>query len=329
MSQDILTLPDINVIHSSVSSPIISVENLVKRYKKADRNAVDNISFTVEKGALFALLGPNGSGKTTTISMLTTTLQPTSGQIRIASYDLATEENEVRHQIGIVFQKPTLDLNLTAEENVRLHATLYGLYPYRPLFRLMPKAYQSQIRELAELLGIQDNLFKPVKTFSGGMKRKLEIVRSLLHRPAVLFLDEPTTGLDPESRHSLWEHLHQVRSESATTIFLTTHYLEEAEGADQVCVISQGHIISSGSPQQIKAELAPATLLIDAENREELRTELQQRGLTFAEDKLFTLTIENQHVHQFLKTLQTPLTVIQTRTPSLEDAYLQIIKQEA
>ena len=328
MSQEIMTLPDSGNIQETSYKAIITVENLLKRYKKAEKNAVDNISFSVASGSLFALLGPNGAGKTTTISILTTMLAPTSGIVRIAGYDLATQSHAVRRHIGIVFQKPSLDLNLTAEENVRLHATLYGLYPYRPTFRLMPSAYRNQVRSLAELLGIEESLFKPVKTFSGGMKRKLEIVRSLLHQPDVLFLDEPTTGLDPESRRGLWDYLHKVRAESGTTIFLTTHYLEEAEEADGICIINRGQIVSSGTPQQIKANLAQSTLLIDAQDREQLRAELRQYGLSFTEGSLFSLPLEGQNVHQLLKKIMTPLSVVQTSTSSLEDAYLRIIKQD-
>jgi ABC-2 type transport system ATP-binding protein len=327
MSQELLTLPD-DAMQSASPTPIITVEKLVKRYKKAEKNAVDGISFAVAPGTLFALLGPNGSGKTTTISMLTTTLAPTSGTVRIAGYDLETQSHQIRRQIGIIFQRPSLDLNLTAEENVRLHATLYGLYPYRPTFRLMPRAYRAQVQELAELLGIEDVLFKPVKGFSGGMKRKLEIVRSLLHRPAVLFLDEPTTGLDPESRRGLWDHLRQVRAESGTTIFLTTHYLEEAEGADNVLIINRGQIVSAGTPLQIKTELTQPMLFIDAQDREQLRSELQQLDIAFKEDGRFSLMLEGRDIHQFLKKITTPLSVVQTHTPTLEDAYLQIIKQE-
>lgn len=324
------TLAPINTGHipHSTETPIISVENLVKRYKKAAKNAVDQISFSVAPGTLFALLGPNGSGKTTTISMLTTTLALTSGTIRIAGYDLATQAHLIRSQIGIIFQKPSLDLNLTAEENIRLHATLYGLYPYRPLFRLMPKTYRAQVQELAHLLSIEESLFKPVKTFSGGMKRKLEIVRSLLHRPEILFLDEPTTGLDPESRRELWDHLRQVRAESGTTIFLTTHYLEEAEGADNILIINRGQIVSTGSPQQIKTSLTQPMLFIDAHEREQLRAELHTKNIDFKEDGLFSIALENQQVHQLLKSINTPLSMVQTHTPSLEDAYIHIIKQE-
>jgi ABC-2 type transport system ATP-binding protein len=328
MSQEILTLSTTNAMQSQQATPIIMVEDLVKRYKKAETNAVDHISFEVAPGTLFALLGPNGSGKTTTISMLTTTLGLSSGRITIAGYDLATQSSQVRRRIGIVFQKPSLDLNLTAEENVRLHATLYGIYPYRPTFRLMPAAYRTQVRSLAELMGIEKSLFKPIKTLSGGMKRKLEIVRSLLHRPAVLFLDEPTTGLDAESRRELWNYLRQVRTESGTTIFLTTHYLEEAEGADNVLIINSGHIVSSGTPEHIKTRLTRQLLFIDALEREQLRAELHQRGIAFTEEGLFSLPLEDQNIHQLLKSIETPLSVVRTHTPSLEDAYLQIIKQD-
>jgi ABC-2 type transport system ATP-binding protein len=327
MSQETITVSEPVGGQMQATEAIITIENLVKRYKKAEKNAVDNVSFSVNRGALFALLGPNGAGKTTTISIVTTTLAQTSGTVRIAGYDLDTQALQIRRQIGIVFQKPSLDLNLTAEENVRLHATLYGLYPYRPTYKMMPVAYRNQIRTLAEMLGIEESLFRPVKTLSGGMKRKLEIVRSLLHRPAVLFLDEPTTGLDAESRRNLWDYLRKVRTESGTTIFLTTHYLEEAEGADGICIINHGRVVSSGTPQQIKAELARPTILIDAQDRDQLRTELQQLNVPFQEEKLFSVTVENQHIHQLLKSINTPLHVVQTYTPSIEDVYLQIIKQ--
>nr|BBH86689.1 ABC transporter ATP-binding protein [Thermosporothrix sp. COM3] len=310
------------------SEAIVFVQDLVKRYKKSSKNAVDHISFEVASGSLFAFLGPNGAGKTTSISILTTTLAPTSGTVRIAGYDLATQANEVRKHIGIVFQKPTLDLHLTAEENVRLHATLYGIYPYRMTYRMMPKAYRDQIQELAEMLGIADSLFKPVKTFSGGMKRKLEIARSLLHNPDVLFLDEPTAGLDPESRRRLWDYLREVRAQKGITIFLTTHYLEEAEGADALCILNHGHIVAKGSPQQIKDELTQSKLLLHADDRESLRAELQALGLPFVEEELFSISLANQQMHKVLKAIETPLTTVKTFTPSLEDVYLQIIRQE-
>jgi ABC-2 type transport system ATP-binding protein len=307
---------------------IIEVEKLVKRYRRATANAVDGISFGVESGAFFALLGPNGAGKTTTISILTTTLAPTSGSVTIAGYDAVRQAAEVRRHVGIIFQKPSLDLNLTAEENVRFHAILYGLYPFRPSFASMPRTYREQVERLAGLLGIADALGKPVKKLSGGMQRKLEIVRSLLHRPKILFLDEPTAGLDPQSRRNLWDYLRIIRAESGVTLFLTTHYLEEAEQVDNVCVINLGQIVSLGTPAEVKAQLVQDYLLLDAINRDQLRAELRHKEIPFAETPLFRIEVAGSAVQQVLRQIETPLTVVQTHTPSLEDAYLEIVREQ-
>lgn len=306
-------------------SGIIEVEDLVKRYKKADANAVDGVSFCVSAGEMFTLLGPNGAGKTTTISILTTTLSPTSGSVRIAGYDVVRQASVVRQRVGIIFQNPSLDTNLTAEENVRFHAVLYGLYPFRPAFFLMPGAYRQQVHELAEVLGLQDDMFKPVRKFSGGMKRKLEIIRSLVHRPTVLFLDEPTLGLDPMSRRSLWEYLQKVRRESGTTLFLTTHYLQEAEEADTICIINKGKIISQGSPTQVKADLVQEYLLLDSADREQLRAELLRQNLSFTETPLFKVSLDGHSPQQIIKAIDAPLTVLKTHIPTLEDAYMAIL----
>jgi ABC-2 type transport system ATP-binding protein len=233
--------------------PVIEVRDLVKRYRGAPGNALDRVSFEVSAGALFCLLGPNGAGKTTTASILTTTLKPTSGRARVAGLDVVADQARVRREAGIVFQQPSLDGNLTAEENIRLHAVLYGRYPWRPSWRLMPGAYRRQVAELAEVLGLDGWLRRPARTLSGGTRRKLEIARALLPRPRVLFLDEPTAGLDPQARRDLWAYLGQARAELGVTIFLTTHYLEEAEAADAVCVVSAGRVIFRGSPASIRA----------------------------------------------------------------------------
>jgi ABC-2 type transport system ATP-binding protein len=238
----------------------IEVRDLVKRYRGATRNAVDGVSFDVPYGEFFCLLGPNGAGKTTTVSILTTTLRPTGGRALVAGRDLATEQSLVRRDIGIVFQQPSLDLNLTAEENIRLHAVLYGLYPWRPLHRMMPAPYRRQVRDLAGVLGVADLLGSRARTLSGGMRRRLEIVRALMHRPRVLFLDEPTTGLDPDSRRGLWSYLQQVRRQHGTTIFLTTHYLQEAETAGAVCILAGGRVIERGRPSEVKARQVQPTL---------------------------------------------------------------------
>ena len=305
---------------------IIEVENLVKRYKKAEKNAVDGISFAVEPGQLFALLGPNGAGKTTTISILTTTLALTAGSVHIAGHEITRESSAVRRQVGIIFQKPSLDLNLSGEENVRFHAVLYGLYPWRPTYRSMPAAYRKQVADLASVVGIGDEIFRPVKTLSGGQKRKLEIVRSLIHSPKVLFLDEPTAGLDPASRRSLWEYLTDARVRTETTVFLTTHYLEEAEHADHICVINRGVVAALGTTQQLKAELVENEyLLVDAADRSGLLAELEGAGLRHTRTAPFRIDLDRRGVHQVLRSIETPLTLVQTRVPTLEDAYLSIV----
>jgi len=303
---------------------IIEVEDLVKRYRKGKANAVDGISFSVQPGEFFALLGPNGAGKTTTISILTTTLIPTSGRVRIGGDDVVTQASAVRRQVGIIFQNPSLDMNLTGEENIRFHAVLYDLYPYRPQFRLMPLAYRQQVRELAALLNIEADIFRPIKVLSGGTRRKLEIIRSLMHRPKVLFLDEPTRGLDTSGRRTLWNYLPGVQG-GGTTVFLTTHYLEEAEAADSVCIIDKGRVVAYGAPTQIKGEIVNEYLLIDANDRDALRGELVRRGVAFSETPLFRIGLDVRSAHQVLKAIDTPLSVVRVHQPSLEDAYLSII----
>lgn len=309
--------------------PIIRVENLTKRYKKARTNALTAISFQVAAGEFFALLGPNGSGKTTTISILTTTLLPTSGRVIVADHDVTQDPSLVRQEIGIIFQKPSLDRNLTAEENVRFHALLYGLYPYRPSYGLMPKTYKAKVDELASILGIDNEIFNPIKTFSGGMMRKLEILRSLIHQPRVLFLDEPTAGLDANSRRALWSYLNEVREQKETTIFLTTHYLEEAEQANAICIIDQGKVVSYGSPEEIKADLIEEYILIDAADRPKLLEELDRLNVDYSAEGPFRIKSRPHQVHQLLKAIETPLTIVRTHAPTLEDAYLEILQRSS
>ncbi len=230
----------------------IEVAHLVKRYRGGRRNAVDDISFQVPSGELFCLLGPNGAGKTTTVSILTTTLEPTAGRVRVSGHDVMAEQAAVRREIGVVFQQPALDKNLTAEENLRLHAVLYGLCGWRPMYRLMAASYRHQVDQVAGVLGVSDLLSQPIRALSGGQRRRLEIVRALMHKPRVLFLDEPTAGLDPHSRRSLWSYLSAARATLGTTVLLTTHYLEEAEAADSACVLAHGKIVDRGSPAELK-----------------------------------------------------------------------------
>jgi ABC-2 type transport system ATP-binding protein len=308
-----------------VSEDVIRVRDLVKRYKKADKNAVDGVSFSVQPGEFFSLLGPNGAGKTTTISILTTTLAPTSGEVIIGGADAVKDAAAVRQNVGIIFQKPSIDRNLSGEENVRFHAILYGLYPYRPLYRMMPAEYRRQVTDLASLLGLGDEIFKPLKKMSGGMMRKLEIIRGLMHRPKVLFLDEPTAGLDAASRRSLWDYLREVRAKSETTIFLTTHYLDEAEEADRICILDKGRVVKLGTPDEIKADLLQEYLIIDARDRDSLRRELERRRYQVSESGPFQVLLDGHSAQDVIRSLDTELTVLRIHAPSLEDAYLKIV----
>ncbi|MDR2733266.1 MAG: ABC transporter ATP-binding protein [Spirochaetota bacterium] len=305
---------------------MIEVNNLVKQYKGAKAPAVDGVSFSVEKGEFFAFLGQNGAGKTTTISILTTTLSKTSGEVRIAGFDVTKEARRVREKIGIIFQTPSLDPNLTAEENIRFHACLYGMCSYSPAFRLMPLAYRRRVTELAEIVGIEDALFKPIKKLSGGMKRKLEIIRSLIHTPDVLFLDEPTQGLDAASRRSLWEYINETRSRYGTTIFLTTHYIDEAENVDTVCLIHRGRIAVCSSPVELKRSLLRHELILDAEDRPALLSELTALGLPFTVNGRVIVPYR-ESAQDIVARIRTRLSVLRIHEPSLEDAYVEFLNK--
>jgi ABC-2 type transport system ATP-binding protein len=306
----------------------ITVKNLVKRYKKADKNSVDDISFEVNEGQLFAFLGPNGAGKTTTISILTTTLSKTSGEVNIAGFDLDKNQREIRRNIGIIFQNPSLDLNLTAEENVRIHAAMYGAYPFAPTFGMMPQGYKDKFMELAQLLGIKDDMNKPVKAFSGGMKRKLEIMRSLTHSPRILFLDEPTTGLDPISRRSVWEYLAHMRKTEKITVFLTTHYLDEAENADNVTIMNKGRIMMSDTVSNIKERLKSDYILLSAQNPDNLIKELDKSkiGYSMEADKIRIKIEDPKTIQPLIQKIKSPLQNIEIFQPTLEQAYIRIIE---
>ena len=229
---------------------IIKVDGLSKKFK--DFLAVDNISFKVKKGEVFAFLGPNGAGKSTTIKMLTTLLRPTSGRIRINGFNPEKEQDETRRSFGIVFQDQSIDEELTAWENMVFHAGLYGLDK---------KDSRVKIQKLLKFVGLWERKDDLLKKFSGGMKRRLEIARGLIHEPLILFLDEPTLGLDPQTRAKLWEHIMDLNKRKQMTVFLTTHYIEEAEKmADRVAIIDQGKILVNSSVEDIKKQTKASSL---------------------------------------------------------------------
>jgi len=229
---------------------MIEVKNLVKRF--GGFTAVDNVSFTVKNGDIFAFLGPNGAGKTTTIKMLTTLLKPTSGEILINGNDPTKDQDEVRRSFGIVFQDPSLDDELTAYENMQFHGILYGV---------PKKIREERIEQLMKFVELWDRRNDLVKHFSGGMKRRLEVARGLIHHPKILFLDEPTLGLDPQTRNHLWNYIKNLNKEKGMTVFFTTHYMEEAEkAAKRVAIIDNGKLIAQGMPKELMEITKSASL---------------------------------------------------------------------
>lgn len=232
-------------------SGIISAQNVTKLFGK-DILAVDNISFDIPKGEIFAFLGPNGAGKTTTIRMLTTMLHPTSGTIRLDGHDPVKDQDSVRRAFGIVFQDPSVDNKLTAWENMDIHARLYGV---------LGKDKNENIERLLKYVDLYDRRDSLLETFSGGMKRRLEIARSFLHKPKILFLDEPTLGLDPQTRNHMWEYVRKLNKEEGLTVFLTTHYMEEAERiADRIAIIDHGKIAAMGNADELKKQTNTTSL---------------------------------------------------------------------
>jgi ABC-2 type transport system ATP-binding protein len=229
---------------------MIEVKNLTKRYGQF--TAVDQVSFSVPRGKIFGFLGPNGAGKTTTIKMLTTMLKPTEGSIRVDGFDPVRDQGAVRRAFGIVFQDPSLDDALTAFENMELHAVLY---------RVDPRARYERVEKLLRFVELWDRRADLVKRFSGGMKRRLEIARALLHDPKIIFLDEPTLGLDPQTRNHIWSYIEDLSRGRGVTVFFTTHYMEEADRvADEIAVIDYGKIVARGSPASLKEETQTLSL---------------------------------------------------------------------
>src|SRR3954447_24950589 len=236
---------------------MVEVEELRKSF--GDFEAVRGVSFEVEPGEVFGFLGPNGAGKTTTINMLCTLARPTGGSARVAGHDGVTERHDVCRNIGLVFQDPTLDGYLTAAQNLRLHAELYGVDS-----SLVP----SRMEQMLQMVGLWDRRDVAAMTFSGGMRRRLEIARGLMHSPRVLFLDEPTIGVDPQTRSSIWSYIRQLRETEEITIFMTTHYMDEAEYCDRIAIMDQGEIVALDSPETLKATVGADRVRIDTDDND-------------------------------------------------------------
>jgi ABC-2 type transport system ATP-binding protein len=295
--------------------PAVSVRGLVKRYD--DVEAVSGIDFDVPAGETFGFLGPNGAGKSTTIGMLCTLVRPSEGRASVAGHDVVAERDEVRRNIGLVFQDTTLDGYLTAEQNLRLHAELYGV----------PRALvPDRMRQVMEMVGLWERRSSRVATFSGGMKRRLEIARGLLHSPRVLFLDEPTVGLDPQTRSSIWSYIRDLRKREDITIFLTTHYMDEAEYCDRIAIMDRGKIIVLDTPEALKASIARDRVMIGTDDDEAAIAALRERfGLeaTVAEG-LVTFAVENggAFVPRLFADLGVPIASVSVSRPSLDDVFM-------
>jgi ABC-2 type transport system ATP-binding protein len=283
--------------------------------------AVAGIDLAVGPGEFFGLLGPNGAGKTTTIHMLATLLRPSRGSARVAGLDVAKAPLGVRGRIGIVFQETTLDLDLTAEENLRFAARLYGLKGAR---------LRSRVAELFALFGLTERGNDRVRTFSGGMRRALDLARGLLHRPDVLLLDEPTLGLDPVHRRAIWQFLHRLRAEEQTTLFLTTHYLEEADGCDRVAIMASGRIAVEGTPDQLKRRFGRESIELEAPRVDEaLLAEVQRRtgcaAVVGARGLQVLVEAADETLPALVPLLGGRVTSIRVRQPTLDDVFAAIV----
>lgn len=297
------------------TGPAVSVRGLTKRY--GDLEAVAGIDFEVGVGETFGFLGPNGAGKSTTISILCTLVDPSGGHAAVAGYDVVTERGDVRRNIGLVFQDTTLDLYLTAAQNLRFHAELYGV----------PRAIVAdRMRQVLTMVGLWDRRDARVNTFSGGMKRRLEIARGLLHSPRVLFLDEPTVGLDPQTRASIWEYIHELRQKEDITIFLTTHYMDEAENCDRIAIMSQGRIVVLDTPEALKASVGTDRVQISTTDDTAAIAELARLfDLEAAvHDGLVTFGVADgeQFVPRLFAEMKVPISSVSVARPSLDDVFL-------
>jgi ABC-2 type transport system ATP-binding protein len=248
--------------------PVIEVRDLTRRFDEF--TAVDDVSFEVEPGEIFGFLGPNGAGKSTTINMLCTLLKPTEGTALINGFDVSADQDRVRRSIGLIFQEPSLDERLTAWQNLQFHAMLYDV---------PPNVFDARAKELLEMVGLTDRVRDDVKSFSGGMKRRLEIVLGLLHHPTVLFLDEPTIGLDPQTRRHIWDYLESVRDSEGLTIFLTTHYMEEAEICDRIAVIDHGSVVACDTPDALKTSIGQDVVTLRTTDDEAAAAALEGVGV--------------------------------------------------
>jgi ABC-2 type transport system ATP-binding protein len=296
-------------------SPVISVQNIVHRYN--DRTALDGVSFDVRQAELFGLLGPNGSGKTTLFRILSTLMLPTAGRATIMGCDAAKDPNALRRQIGVVFQAQSIDLKLSAYENLRHQGHLYGLHG---------PALKSRIKEMLGRVALADRAKDRAETFSGGMQRRLELAKGLLHHPSVLLLDEPTTGLDPGARRDVWQYLQILRDQEHVSVIVTTHLMEEAERCDRLAILNEGKLVALGTPAELKHEIGGDVILLDAHDPESLARRIEARFPVQAQVLAGKVRIEREHGHRFVtdvvEAFPGEIEAVSVSKPSLEDVFI-------
>jgi ABC-2 type transport system ATP-binding protein len=296
---------------------VIEASNIVKKFGELE--AVKGVSFSVKEGEIFGFLGPNGAGKTTTINILCTLLKPTAGQATVNGHDVVRERSQVRQSIGLVFQEPTLDDYLTAEQNLRFHGYAYGV----PRNVLEPR-----LKELLEMMELWDRRKGKISTYSGGMKRRLEIARGLLHHPRVLFLDEPTLGLDPQTRRRIWDYIHDLRERENLAIFMTTHYMDEAENCDRIAIIDYGQTVALDTLEKLKDGVGGDVISVKTEDNEEA-VRLLERQYKFKpaiENGIISFTVSHgeEFLPKFVSGFPLRLLSIGLRRPTLEDVFLKL-----
>ncbi|MEU8341581.1 ATP-binding cassette domain-containing protein [Spirillospora sp. NPDC048832] len=295
--------------------PAVEVDGLIKRFGEVE--AVRGIDLAVRPGEIFGFLGPNGAGKSTTINMLCTLLRPTAGRARVAGHDVVAERDSVRRNIGLVFQDPTLDGYLSGEQNLRFHAELYGV----------PRSVTGdRIRQVLEMVNLWDRRGDLVQTYSGGMKRRLEIARGLLHSPRVLFLDEPTVGLDPQTRASIWEYIRQLQAAEEITIFMTTHYMDEAEFCERIAIMDSGRIVALDTPEALKAGVGEDRIRIQTADDAAAIAAIEERfGLAAVVSEgavTFSVAAGEAFVPRLFAELGVPIRSVNVARPSLDDVFM-------
>ena len=296
-------------------SPMIRVENLHHTYGK--RAALDGVSFDVLPGEIFALLGPNGSGKTTLFRILSTLMLPGGGRALIAGFDPATHPDEVRRRIGVVFQGQSVDVKLTAAENLWHQGHLYGL---------RGAELKQRIDEMLQRIGLRERRNDRVETFSGGMQRRVELAKGLMHHPGVLLLDEPTTGVDPGARRDLWQYLHELRTQERVSVIVTTHLMEEAERCDRLAILSEGRVVALGTPSELRSEIGGDVIVLETQAPESLASRLEQRFAVKVQVLGGKVRMERHEGHRFISELfeafPGEIQAVSVSKPTLEDVFI-------